>query len=141
MTQQMNQGHGARADDDRSMSELVNDLSTQISRLVRDELKLAQYELVGKGKRFGVGAGLAGTAGVLAWFGVGTLVATLVLVLALVLPAWVSALIVAVAVLATAGVLALVAKKQVQQAAPPIPEEAAQSVKDDVAAVKGRMHS
>lgn len=68
MTQQMNQGHGARVDD-RSVSELVNELSTQVSRLVRDELKLAQYELVGKAKRFGVGAGLAGAAGVLAWFG------------------------------------------------------------------------
>ncbi|MGH3952214.1 MAG: phage holin family protein [Pseudonocardiaceae bacterium] len=80
-------------------------------------------------------------AGVLAWYGGATLIAAFVLVLALVLPAWVSALIVGVAVLATAGLLGLVAGKQVRSATPPIPEQATESVKDDVAAVRGRMHS
>lgn len=147
MTQQMSRGHAAGADDrtvsadDRTVSELVNDMSTQVSRLVRDELKLAQYELVGKGKRFGVGAGLAGAAGVLAWYGGGTLVAALVLALALVVPGWVAALVVALCVFAVAGVLALVARSQVQKATPPIPEQATQSVRQDVEAVKGRIQS
>ena len=44
-----------------------------------------------KAKHAGLGAGLFGGAGVVALYGVGALVATLVLGLALVLPAWLAA--------------------------------------------------
>ena len=49
--------------------ELVTRLSAQISELVRGELALAKTELAEKGKRAGIGAGLAGTAGVLGLLG------------------------------------------------------------------------
>ena len=62
---------------------LVNDLSDQVSRLVKDELRLAKLELTAKGKRAGLGAGLAGAAGVVAFLGGATVVAALVLLLAL----------------------------------------------------------
>lgn len=146
MTQQMSRGQAGgvpqrAATDDRTVSELVNDMSTQVSRLVRDELKLAQYELVGKGKRFGLGAGLAGAAGVLAWYGAATLIAALVLAFAIVVPPWVSAFVVGLGVLAIAGVLGLVARSQVKKATPPLPEQATESVRQDVASIKGRMHT
>ena len=48
-----------------STGELVSQLSAQVSQLVRDELQLAQAELKQKGKRAGIGAGLAGAGGVL----------------------------------------------------------------------------
>ena len=47
---------------DRSAGDLVKDLSEQVSRLVRDELKLAQVEMTAKGKRAGAGAGMLGPA-------------------------------------------------------------------------------
>ncbi|MFC4000873.1 phage holin family protein [Prauserella oleivorans] len=125
--------------DERSVAQLVNDLSAQTSRLVRDEMKLAVAEMQSKGKHYGVGAGLGGAAAVLAWFGLGALVAAAVLALALVLPGWAAALIVGVALLLVAGILALAGKKQVEQGSPPVPREATESVRADVASVRESM--
>jgi uncharacterized membrane protein YqjE len=115
---------------------LVNDLSEQVSRLVKDELRLARLELTEKGKRAGVGAGMAGGAGVLAFLGGATLVAAVVLLLALVMPAWLAAAIVAVLLFVAAALLGLVGKKKVQQATPPVPAETIASVRADLDAVK-----
>lgn len=116
--------------------DLVRQLSAQVSTLVRDEIALARVELVEKGKRAGIGVGLFGGAGMFAGYGVGVLIATVILLLALVMPAWLAALIVGVVLFAVAGVLALVGKKEVSQAAPPVPTEAVASTKADVQAVK-----
>ncbi|MFG1779237.1 phage holin family protein [Micromonospora sp. NPDC049051] len=125
-----------------STAELVQRATEQVSRLVRDELALARAELTQKGKHAGIGIGLFGGGGALALYGLGALVATAILLLDLVLPAWAAALIVAVVLFAMAGVLALVGKKQVSQAVPPVPQAAVRSVRADVdtvtAAVKDR---
>ncbi|GAA3809008.1 phage holin family protein [Nocardioides panacisoli] len=120
----------------QSTGELVSRLSQDMSQLVRDEMRLAQAELTEKGKRAGIGAGMFGAAGLLALYGVGVLIATVVLALALAMPAWLAALIVAVVLFAAAGVVALMGKKQVTQATPPIPERTVENVKRDVQAVK-----
>ncbi|MEU4380961.1 phage holin family protein [Micromonospora echinofusca] len=125
-----------------STAELVQRATEQVSRLVRDELALARAELTEKGKHAGIGIGLFGGGGALALYGLGALVATAILLLDLVLPAWAAALIVAVVLFAMAGILALVGKKQVSQAVPPVPQAAVRSVRADVdtvaAAVKDR---
>lgn len=134
---------GAGPSDDLSTAstgELVRRLSTQLSELVRRELELARTELAAKGKRAGAGAGLAGAGGVIALFGVGALVAAAIAALAMVVPVWLSALIVGVVLLLVAGVLALAGRSQLKRAAPPVPEQAVQGVQDDVAAVKGAVH-
>lgn len=125
---------------DRPVGQLVSDATEQISRLVRDEMRLAAVELRQKGKHLGVGAGLFGAAGVLALYGGAALVVALNLGLATQLVPWLAALIVGVAVLAMAGVLALVGKKQAQRAGPLVPEEAAASVKTDIKTIKDRLH-
>jgi uncharacterized membrane protein YqjE len=116
---------------------LVHDLTQQIPDLVRSEMRLAQAELAEKGKRAGLGVGMFSVAGVLAFFGAATLVATAVLALDLVLRAWLAALLVAVVLLAVAGAVALAGKKQVAQATPPVPEHAVEGIKEDIATVKG----
>lgn len=121
---------------DPSTGDLVSRLSQDVSQLVRDELRLAQLEVTGKAKTAGLGAGMFGAAGILALYGVGVLIATAVLALALAVKAWLAALIVAVVLLAAAGVAALLGKRRVAEAAPPIPERAVQSVKQDVDAVR-----
>ncbi len=121
----------------RTTAELVKTAAEQISRLVRDELKLAQAELTRKGRHAGVGAGLFGAGGLIALYGVAALVTAVVLLLAYVMPAWLAAVIVGVVLLAIAGVLALVGRKQVQRATPVMPEDAVRSVKADVATVAG----
>jgi uncharacterized membrane protein YqjE len=127
--------NGARPIAEQSTAELVQRASEQISRLVRDELALAKAELTEKGKHAGLGIGLFGGGGALAVFGLGALVATAILLLDLVLPAWAAALIVTVVLFAMAGVLALVGRRQVRQAVPPVPSAAALSVRADVDAV------
>jgi uncharacterized membrane protein YqjE len=116
---------------------LVHRLSEQIPELVRSELRLAQAELTQKGKRAGLGIGMFSAAGLLAFLGISTLVACAVLALALVLPGWAAALIVAVLLFAGAGVAALAGKKEVEQATPPAPERTIANVREDVATVKG----
>ncbi|MGK3201699.1 phage holin family protein [Amycolatopsis sp. MEPSY49] len=126
---------------DRSVGELVTDLTDEVKRLVRDEMRLAVFELQRKGKKMGVGAGLFGAAGLFALFGAGTLVAAAVLALALVLPGWLAAVIVAVVLFLIAGVAALIGKKEVTQGVPPVPEEAISGVREDVETVKQGVHT
>jgi uncharacterized membrane protein YqjE len=118
-----------------STAELVQRAGEQLSRLVRDELALARAELTEKGKHAGLGAGLFGGGGVLALYGVGALIATVILLLDLAMPAWVAALIVTVVLLISAGALAMIGRREVRRAVPPAPEAAAQSVRADVDAV------
>jgi uncharacterized membrane protein YqjE len=129
-------GGQARPVTDQSTSELVQRASEQITRLVRDEIALAKVELTEKGKHAGIGVGLFGGGGVLALYGVGALIATLIIVFDLFLPLWLAALIVAVVLFAVAGILALLGKKQVTKATPPEPEGTVASVKADVDEVK-----
>jgi hypothetical protein len=119
--------------------QLIGRLTEQITRLVRDEARLAQAEVTQKARRLGVGAGLFGGAGLFAFFGLGTLIATAVMALALVLPGWLAGLIVAVVLLVIAGVLAVVGRKDVQQASPPVPTQAIAGMRADIAAVKQGM--
>lgn len=120
---------------DASTAELVQLAAEQISRLVRDELALARAELTDKGRHAGIGVGLFGGGGALGLYGIGALIAATVLLLAEAVPAWLAALIVAVALFAVAGVLALLGSRQVRQAVPPMPEDAAASVRADVQTV------
>lgn len=122
---------------DASLGTLASQLSTQIPELIRSELRLAQTEVAEKGKRAGIGLGMFSAAGLLGFFALALLLATFVLLLDLVLPAWAAALIVAVVLFAAAGIAALLGKKKVQEAAPPKPERAMENVKQDVATVKG----
>src|SRR5258708_33646945 len=96
-------GAGQAAAQGHSTGELVKQLSEQVSVLVRDELKLAQLEMTRKGKQAGAGAGMLGGGGLIALYGVGCLIACVILALNLVLAAWLSALILGVALLAVAG--------------------------------------
>jgi uncharacterized membrane protein YqjE len=121
---------------DASTGELVGRLSQQMSTLVRDEIRLAQLDLTEKGKRAGIGAGALGGAGAVAYLGLATLIAAAVLGLAEAVPAWLSALIIGIVVLAVAGGLALFGKNKVQSATPAVPTEAVEGLKQDVQTVK-----
>lgn len=121
-----------------STGELIARMSEQTSTLIRDELRLAQAEMTAKAKHAGVGLGMFGTGGLLAFFGVASLVTTAILALALVVAPWLAALIVTVILFLIAGVVALLGKKQVEQVGPLKPERTMGSIKRDVAEVKER---
>ena len=127
--------------DERPISELVQRLSQQTSTLIRQEMRLAQAELTTKGKHAGRGAGMFGSAGLVALYGVGALVAAAIVGIGTLLEPWIAALIVGAVLLAVAGVLALSGKKQVDQATPAKPEQTIESVQLDVDTVKARARS
>jgi hypothetical protein len=131
-------GAQASPSQERATGELVKQLSEQVSVLVREELKLAQLEMTRKGKQAGVGAGILGSGGVIALYAVGCLIACVILAISEALAAWLSALIVGVALLAVAGAAALLGKSRLQKATPPVPQDAVGSVKADVEVIKER---
>jgi Flp pilus assembly protein TadB len=122
---------------DASLGELMSQLSTQTSRLVRDELRLAQKEFQESAKHAGIGAGLLSFAGLFALLGLATVIAAAVAALSLVLPVWAAALIVALALFVIAGVAALVSKKQAEEVTPAAPRTV-ETVKADIQEVKDR---
>ena len=127
--------------EERPLGELVQDLSRQTSTLIRQEMRLAQAELTEKGRHAGKGAGMFGGAGVVALYGVGALVTAAILGLATVLEPWIAAAAIGIVLLAIAGVLALTGKKEIEEAGPPKPERALDSVQRDIDTVKARARS
>lgn len=129
----------AKPTEDASIGELITQLSSQTTRLVRDEMRLAQNEFVDSAKHAGIGAGLISAAGLLAVFGLASVIAAAIAALSLALPDWAAALIVAVALFAAAGVAGLVSKKKLDQASP-TPEKTVENVKQVIHAVKDARH-
>jgi hypothetical protein len=121
-------------------TELVRQLSEQVSRLVRDELRLAQLEMTRKGKRAGLGVGMLGGGGLFALYGIGCLLAAAIIGLATAVAAWLAALIIGVILLVAAAAAALLGKGQLHKATPPVPAQAVDSVKADVEEIKESAH-
>jgi uncharacterized membrane protein YqjE len=126
---------------ERPTAELLKEFSDQATALLRKEIALAKVEVAEKGKKAAVGAGMFGGTGVFGLYAFGALTACAILALATAVPAWLAALIVGVVYGAIAGVLALRGKAQVKRAAPPLPEQAVDSTKEDLEWVKTRAKS
>jgi uncharacterized membrane protein YqjE len=126
---------------ERSIGELLTQLSQETTTLVRQELELAKAELTEKGKEAGKGAGMFGGAGLLGLLAAGALTACIIAALDTAMPLWLAALIVAVVYGAIAGVLALQGRDRVKRATPPVPEQTIDSTKEDVAWAKTRARS
>jgi Putative Actinobacterial Holin-X, holin superfamily III len=122
--------------EERSVSELMQQLTQQTTRLAQKEIELAKAEMAVKGKRLGIGAGAFSAAGLIALVALGAATAAAILGLATALEGWLAALIVAVLYLMLAGMLALVGRSKVKAATPPVPEQTAESIKEDVEATK-----
>jgi MFS family permease len=126
------------AEADQPVAALLRDLSEQTSTLVRKELELARLEMTEKGKRAGIGVGMFGGAGVVGLYALGALIAAAILALATAITPWLAALVIAALCGVVAGGLALMGKTKVSQATPPVPEQATESVKEDVKWTKAK---
>jgi uncharacterized membrane protein YqjE len=126
---------------DQSIGELVKDLASETSTLVRQEIDLATAEMAERGKRMGRGAGMLGAATLVGLLAAGALTACLIAALDKAMATWLAALIVTVVFGAIAAVLAMTGRKQIREAAPPVPEQAIDSVKEDVQWAKTRTRS
>lgn len=120
---------------DISTAELVRNASEQISRLVRDEMRLARMELTAKTRRVGVGAALLSVAGVLGVYAMTAVLVGIGLAIAEGVPGWAAALILAGGLLLFAGIFALGGLGALRRAGPPMPAEAMDSVRHDIETV------
>jgi hypothetical protein len=128
------------ADEKKSVFTLIGELPNLVTTLIRDEIEQIKREAITRLKTAGIGVGLFVGAAVFAYFALWVLIATAILGIATALPAWLSALIVGVALLLVAVVLGLLGLSRVKRGVPPVPKEAVDSVKDDVKAFKGVGH-
>ena len=126
---------------DRPTGELLKELSDHTTTLVKQEMELAKAELQEKGKQAGLGAGMFGGAGVFGLGAFAALTACVIAALGQAMDIWLAALIVAVVYAAIAAVLALTGKRKVKEAVPPVPEQAKDSVKEDMEWAKTRAKS
>jgi uncharacterized membrane protein YqjE len=124
---------GMRTDGDlreRSVPELLKQLSTETSTLVKQELDLAKAELTEQGKRAGMGAGFIGGGALFGLGAFGAFTAMLIALLGLAMDTWIAALIVTAVYGAIAGVLAMRGKSKIQEATPPA-EQTVETLKED----------
>ena len=126
---------------DAGIGELLKQLSQETTTLVRQELDLAKAEMTVKAKEGGKGAGFLGGAGVAGLLFLGALTATLIGILDTFMKFWIAALIVTVLWGIVAAVLALQGRNKLQEAAPPVPEQTRDTLKEDVEWAKTQKRS
>ena len=123
-------------EESRGIGDLLGDLGSQVSTLVRREIDLARVEITGGISRLGRGAATAGLGGVLIYAGAFfLLLAAMFGLIEAGLDAWLAALIVGAVVVAAGGALTAMGIGQIRQANP-APTETAESIKENVEYVK-----
>jgi hypothetical protein len=126
---------------ERPLGEVAQDLTRDLSLLVRQEVELAKSEMAQKGRVAAPGLGMIGGAGVVGLMAAGAVTAFLILALSIVLDEWLSAMIVGLALAGAAYVLAKRGKERVAEAGSPLPEQTIETVKEDVEWTKTRATS
>lgn len=117
--------------------ELAAQAVVQAAGLLGEEFALAKAELTAKVRQAGTGAVLLAAAGLLggtAWL---VVVAAAIAGIAVALPVWASALIIAGALGSAGGALALIAGRRLRRASPPLPLTQ-ESIRRDLSVVKER---
>lgn len=121
----------------RSLFQLIGDLPTLVTDLVKGEIEQLKAEMIGKLKALGVGGGLIAGAAVILLFMVGVLLTAAILALSLVMPGWLAALLVALLLLIVAAIVGFIGYKKLMSGMPPVPEGTIESVKKDIETIKG----
>jgi hypothetical protein len=117
---------------DASTGDLLKQMAQDLGSLVRQEIDLAKAEVSEKGKQIGAGAGMFGGAGLIGLLAAMALTACFVLALSELMHPALAALTVAVVYGIVAGVMFLMGRGKFDEAAPPVPEQTVESVKEDV---------
>jgi hypothetical protein len=124
----------ARASD--SPAEAFKQLAADLTMLARDQLEAARQEMTEKVKLIGVGAGMLSASVIAVVFTAASLTAFAMIALALLMPAWLAALIVTLVWGALSGALAIVGRSKVKDAGPLAPEQTIANLKRDVSWAK-----
>lgn len=125
---------------EESMGQLMKELSSDTSRLIRQEIQLAQAEMRQKAKVAGTGAGMLAGAAVASLMTLGVLSAAVIILIALVTPLWVAAVIVTAVWAIVTAVLAFVGRKRLQETSLK-PEQTVETAKEDLSWAKTQAQS
>jgi hypothetical protein len=118
-----------------STGQLVTQAAAQVSALVRTEIALGKAEIMEKGKRLGMGAGLLATAGLLGLYAFGLLIALVAMILDRDWPAWLAVLVPLLALGTLCLLLAAFGISRLRSGAE-APTETPNSLRDDFESVK-----
>ena len=124
--------------DERSLGDLFSELAAESGTLIRQELALAQTELTQKAIRAGKGVGKLAIGGAIGFAGMLAMIAAAILLLAIWIPAWVSALIVG-AVICGASFLIVTSALETLRNTDPVPHETIESIKEDAKWLKNEV--
>jgi Flp pilus assembly protein TadB len=119
------------ATSDRSIAEVLQDILRNLQEIIRSEVRLVKTEAreeIGKAKSAGLLVGVGAVCGLFAAF---FLLLTIVCALAIVLPYWAAALIVAVVLAIVASLVLNAGLKQFKRVHP-VPDKTIESVKENV---------
>lgn len=122
-----------------SIGSLLATISSQVTTLVKGEVELAKAKVASFGAKYGIGAALLITAGVLGLYALGWLFHTAELALSLVLPPWGASLVVLGIILLIIIILSLIGARAVNRASKEqerFHEETRAHLASDVEAVK-----
>ena len=124
-------------EESRSLFSLLREIPATLLELVRIEFEEFKREMGRKLKRLGLGALLLSVAATLGLFLMGTLIAAAILGLALIMPAWLAALVVAGGLLLLMIVLLAAGVNMLKKGSPPLPTETFDALIEDAHALKG----
>ncbi len=115
---------------DRPSGELLGELYRDTSTLLRLEIELLKTEMSQKVSRVGKNVGFLAAGGAVAYAGLLAIIAGVIGVLALVVPVWLSALIVGLVVAGAGGLLVRSGLKTLQQEQL-VPQKTLQTLQED----------
>lgn len=121
----------------RSLFQLIGDIPTLVTDLVKGEIDQLKAEMIVKLKALGIGGGLLAGAALILLFMFGVLLTAAVLGLATVMPGWLAALLVALLLLIIAVIVGLIGYRKLKGGIPPVPQQTIRSLKRDIDTVKG----
>jgi Putative Actinobacterial Holin-X, holin superfamily III len=121
----------AMAKDDESVSELLEDVTAQTVRLVRDEVAVVRQEMVDNAAKARSGMTLLSGGGALMAYGTGAVVAGTIAVLSRRLPPWAAALAVGGGLISAGGAIAAAGRRELREAFPLVSKESTTRIKED----------
>ena len=121
---------------ERSLGTIIKELTADFSNLFRSEIALLKLELKESAAKLSGGAALLSAALFLGLIGIAFLFVTITLgLVALGVPAWLSALIVTIVLFVAAGVLAMMGKKKLESVNF-VPSDSIDHIRGDLDALK-----
>jgi hypothetical protein len=126
------------AKEDRSLGDLFAELAGETGTLVRQEVALAQTEIVHKATKAGKNVGYLVVGGAVAYAGVLSIIAGIIILLSNVMPAWLSAILIGVAIGAAAYFMISSALAELKKT-DPVPRNTVETIKEDAKWLKNEV--